>query len=232
MSAARLRHPQGEGGAALGVLADKQIDVVDQDYLTAGGDAVVNSTNDMLAIGSNVSQRIALAAGEALEAALQAILCSSPRVPLPLGSAVATGSFGLGGETGTRFIVHAVGVGCRRHAGSGGRLLATPKTVFDAVSASVRVADALKCRTLVFPVMFSRPGYSVLRCDASTVRWVMGASVVLGIRATLPAAEWLERATISVFSGDRYLEECDRAMFQCLVREPGKIDSVVGVGSW
>jgi O-acetyl-ADP-ribose deacetylase (regulator of RNase III) len=196
----------------------KKIQIIDDDYCHFAAEAIVNSSNDLLVLGSNVSSRISEVAGpELAEALAQHNLDRNS--PLSLGSAVHTSSFNAGVIGLTKYIIHAVTLGSKKSAPAEGRLLATPETVFLATYNSIALADRLHCRSIVFPLMASRPGYSVLDTNAQNLRWVMATSMVIAMRHSLRALTHVQTVFISTWNTDKVVQGEASTILLSLIRE-------------
>ena len=196
----------------------ENLKITKTDYLDFPAEAIVNSANDMLVLGSNVAGRLGNAAGEQLAESLESIIKSRNSKPFPLGTAIETPAFNAGKDGCTKYIIHAMSLGSRKFAPPEGRLLATIETVFSAALNALKLADNLGCKSIVYPVMVARPGYSVIDTDPLTLRWVMGTALVLGLKAGLKGLKSIEEIFISIHNKDDKLVEHDYNMFSTLLR--------------
>ena len=196
------------------------IKVTKSDYLNFPAEAIVNSANDMLVLGSNVAGRLGNTAGQQLVEFLRNIIASRKGKPFPLGMALETPAFNAGKQGLTRYIIHAISLGSRKYAPPEGRLLATVKTLFSAVLSALKLADDLGCRSIVYPVMLSRPGYSVIDTDSLALRWTMATALVLALKSGSEELRSIEKIYISVFNADNELVEHDYEIFNQLLRTP------------
>ena len=127
-------------------------------------DAVVNSANNWLILGSGIAGEIRENGGVRIQAECDRIIADNGG-PVDIGSAVST-SAGLLSDKNTnlKYIIHAVGMGYKTKEDNGlqDRILATPETVFEAVKNALKVAEEMNIRTIAFPLMCSRQGYNTL----------------------------------------------------------------------
>jgi O-acetyl-ADP-ribose deacetylase (regulator of RNase III) len=178
-------------------------------------EGLVNSSNAHLEMGSGTSALISNAAGSELEATLSELRTSS-RLPLDLGSVVVTPSFKAGVPGVTRHILHAVTMGAWR---PGGREYASPETVYDASRNVINCAAELGMRSVVFPLLAARAGYSNLECGPRDIRWVMATAMILGIKHGQRDAHEVEEVSISIpRHGNPYADE-DIQMCRAIAKE-------------
>lgn len=194
------------------------IEIVWENYAKYPATAIVNSSNDYLVLGSNVSTVVLDAAGPLLPGAL-ADVAAREGVPLPLGTAVYTKAFNAGNPGTTKFIIHVALLGSRKESPAEGRILATVESAFLSSANAVALADQLGCETIVFPVMAARAGYSVLECSPENVRWAMATSMVIGIKRALRQTKNLRRVFISAWNSQSKYQDDDVQMLRCLIRE-------------
>jgi O-acetyl-ADP-ribose deacetylase (regulator of RNase III) len=197
----------------------ERVEIIWKDYATFPAEAIVNSSNQFLILGSNVSDRLAEIAGQPLVDALARIMAGREGRPFPLGAAVETPPLGIGAPNRTKFLIHAVTLGAREHPGEYGRTLATVETIFLAACNSVILADRLGCETILFPVMAARPGYTTLECDPRSLRWAAATAMVVGIRRALRQTQRIRHVFISAWSPQSRYQDEDVQMLRALARE-------------
>lgn len=144
-------------------------------------EAIVNSSNDDLFLGTGTSSKIAQQAGPDLKVELDRLRQENGK-PFALGSVIVTSNYGVGAGGKTRFLFHAVSMGAWQ---GDGRILATPETVFITCANAAGKAADLGLKSIVFPMIACRAGYSTLRSHPASIRWAMATAMILGIRHTL-----------------------------------------------
>jgi O-acetyl-ADP-ribose deacetylase (regulator of RNase III) len=211
---------------------NENIEVIWKDYATFPANAIVNSSNQYLILGSNVSDRLLEVGGQPLVDALAKIVADRGG-PFPLGAAVDTAPFGIGVAGKTKHLIHAVTLGAREHPAEHGRTLATIETIFLAACNSVILADRLDCQTILFPLIAARPGYTTLECEPRSLRWAAATSTMLGIKRALRQTTRVERVFISAWSAKGHYQDDDVQMLRALAREndgPVEVAEISSVG--
>ena len=141
----------------------KQGSVVDEDV-----DAIVCSANNWLILGSGVAGEIKALGGPDIQNECEQIIKNNGGGPVAIGSAYCTssGEF-LRTKKNLKYIIHAVGMGykVRKENDLSDRIVATPETVFQAVASALAIAEEKGVRTIAFPLMCARPGYSNLETE-------------------------------------------------------------------
>jgi O-acetyl-ADP-ribose deacetylase (regulator of RNase III) len=126
-----------------------RVDFYRGDITDCQADAIVNAANNHLWMGSGVAGAIKAKGGREIEEEAMA------KGPIPVGEAVATGA----GRLKARYVIHA--------AGMGQDLKPTEDSITAATSNSLRKADELGLRSLVFPLIgCGVGGFSVQRAAA------------------------------------------------------------------
>ena len=117
--------------------------ITTKDYVSFPAEALVNSSNDMLQLGSNIAGRLLAAAGPELAETVSVVMRRRNQRPFRLGEATYTPAFAAGKNGITKYIIHGVTMGNRDAKGIR-RLLATPESVFAATQSTIVLADRLK----------------------------------------------------------------------------------------
>ncbi len=134
------------------------------EILNADTEAVVVSANNWLVGGSGTAKAAAGLGGEELATAIRDL--QRERCPLEIGTAVELPSGGIQDtQRGHRQqLYYAVSLGYRKFDGhcATGRIPATPESVYQAVVKTLRMASAQAVRSIAFPLMGARPGYSTV----------------------------------------------------------------------
>lgn len=207
---------------------NKKILVDHRDMLNPeiGVDAIVNSSNTQLRLGSNVSKHISDNAGDELQNALNEIAHEQGKDGhVPVGSAFLTASHGVGGDGSIiKYIIHAVTMSWPDPSLPDGRLLATPEQIMQTAQAAVKCADHIGCQSMTFPVMAARPGYSTIMLPPLETRIIAMTSMVLGIKQAFRDTQHLETIYITAWSKDGKHTENDIQVLRNLIAE-NKISS-------
>ncbi len=114
------------------------IRVLQGDITGFTGDAVVNAANNHLVLGAGVAGAIRRAGGPSIQQECDAYVRAHG--PIRVGEAVATG----GGALPARWVIHAAAMGDED---------ASARTIREATTDALRVAGALKVRSIAFPVL-------------------------------------------------------------------------------
>lgn len=141
----------------------KQGSVVDEDV-----DAIVCSANNWLILGSGVAGEIKLHGGPSIQQECDLIIQHNGGNPVAIGTAHCTGAGEfLNRKKNLKHIIHAVGMGykVRKENDLFDRILATPETVFQAVTNTLVIANQTGVRTIAIPLMCARPGYSDVEAE-------------------------------------------------------------------
>jgi O-acetyl-ADP-ribose deacetylase (regulator of RNase III) len=150
------------------------------DITTLAVDAVVNAANSSLMGGGGVDGAIHRAGGPAILRECRQLRESCLPDGLPTGQAVAT----TGGDLPARWVIHTVGpVYSTREDRSG--LLA------DCYRNSLRVADELGARTVVFPAV-----------SAGIYGWPMDDAARIAVQTVRGSADTADEVTFALFSAD------------------------------
>ena len=152
----------------------KQIELIrfeSGDLFDSDTEAVVVSANNCLIAGSGTAKDARKFGGVCLAESLHKL--RKERCPLPIGSAVELQS----GEIEDPYYGHrrrlyaAIGMGYHNRNGhqATGRIRATPASVYQAVVSTLRLASSKKVRSIAFPLIGARAGYSSIREEAPRV---------------------------------------------------------------
>ena len=127
-------------------------------------EAIVCSANNWLILGTGNAGEIHHAGGEAVQNECNKIIGKNQNKPLPIGTAVVTGTGKLG-KLGYRFVIHAIGLGYKRKENDKlyERIPATLKTIRNAVKNTLVIADKKQIKSIAFPLMCARPGYNAIK---------------------------------------------------------------------
>jgi O-acetyl-ADP-ribose deacetylase (regulator of RNase III) len=134
------------------------------DLLLLPVDAIVCSANNWLKLGTGIAGQIRKLGGDVIQDECYKIIKENNGA-IKIGEAVVTSSGELLSPSGYRkYIIHSVGMGYQRLINNQlcERILATPDTVFRAVTNALVLADKLQIQTLGFPLMCARRGYSII----------------------------------------------------------------------
>ena len=157
----------------------KQGSVVDEDV-----DAIICSANNWLILGSGVAGEIKLHGGPSIQHECDLIIQNNGGHPVAIGTAHCTGAGEfLYSKKHLKHIIHAVGMGykTRKENDLFDRILATPESVFQAITNTLAIANNMGVHTIAIPLMCARPGYSVV--EAEDVPKVMLDATVNAINA-------------------------------------------------
>lgn len=127
-------------------------------------EAMVCSANNWLILGTGNAGEIRNVGGKAIQEECNKIIKKNKNKPLPIGTAVVTGTGKLE-KRGCRLIIHAIGLGYKRkeHNILHERTPATLKTIRNAVKNTLVIANKMKMKSLAFPLMCARPRYNVIK---------------------------------------------------------------------
>ena len=127
-------------------------------------EAIVCSANNWLILGTGNAGEIRKAGGEVVQKECNKIIKKNQNNPLPIGTAVITGTGKLR-KLGYRLVIHAIGLGYKRKENDKlyERIPATLKTIRSAVKHALTIADNAQIKSIAFPLMCARPGYYAIR---------------------------------------------------------------------
>jgi len=157
----------------------KQGSVVDEDV-----DAIVCSANNWLILGSGVAGEIKMHGGPRIQAECDQIVEKKGGSPIEIGGAIWTSAGELMSKRlHLKYVIHAVGMGYKIRNGDDlqERILATPESIFKAVTSTLEIADEMAMHTIAFPLMCARPGYSTI--EAEDAPWVLLATMMRAINS-------------------------------------------------
>lgn len=170
----------------------KQGSVVDEDV-----DAIVCSANNWLILGSGVAGEIKAHGGPAIQNECNQIIQNNGGGPVEIGGAFCTsaGSF-MNTKKNLKYIIHAVGMGykIKKENDLFDRILATPESVFQAVTNTLAIADQMGIQSIAFPLMCARPGYSNLEAENGPKE--MLATMMKAIESHVPVGTSLSKVII------------------------------------
>ena len=173
-------------------------------FVSLPAEAIVCSANNWLKMGTGSAGAVLKAGGQIIQDECDKLLSQHGWTPFSIGSAVYTHSGNLKGPNKQReYVIHAIGMGYKKRVGDHvqGRILATPHSVYQAVMSAMRVAADLGVRSIAFPLMCARPGYSILSEEESPI--VMAESMLKAIQSAKRQGIAVNKVWISI--PERYI---------------------------
>jgi len=195
--------------------ANIRIRVVASKITDCGTEAIVNSSNDRLILGTNTSDLIRSEAGVGIEEALSKEYMGRDKA-IPIGSAIATGAFQLEGK-GIYHIIHTVTVGWLDPRLPGGRILATPLSIFECAKNAIELADGMNIKSISFPIIGARPGYTTLLCTPEATRTIAATAMICGIKYACLRVNNIQEVLITTSATNNNYADHDRQILRNLI---------------